>query len=155
MESVVWSKHATPEQTIVLGGEMAEAKRLAKMEANPDISADRLPHYAGYLQAQVGLIRASAYVGMVTRPGERRCVPGIFEVVHLPENGVHAHAHVVLSEDYAEAIKAQMSLDGSPGAENMSKKQAFPVAVNMLLATMELTGFFCHNGDHIPCAAIV
>ncbi len=134
---------------------MAEAKRLAKMEANPDISADRLPHYAGYLQAQVGLIRASEYVGVVTRPGERRCIPGLFEVVHLPENGVHAHAHVVLAEDYADAIKAQMSLDGSPGAENMSKKQAFPVAINMLLATMELTGFFCHNGDHIPCSAIV
>lgn len=155
MESVVWGKHATPEQTIVLGFEMAEAKRLAKMEADPDISADRLPCYAGYLQAEVGLIRANAYLGVATRPGERRCIPDLFDVVHLPENGVHAHAHVVLSENYVDAIKIQMSLDGSPGVENVTKKLAFPMAINMLLATLELSGFFCHNGDHVPCSAIV
>jgi len=176
VESVVWGKYATPEQTIVLGIEMAEAKRLAKLEADPDISPDRLPYYAGYLQAEVGLIRANAYLGVATLPGERRCIPDLFEVVHLPENGVHVvlffsvflcvfclekkggsppPAHVVLSENYVDAIKVQMTLDGSPGAENITKKLAFPVAINMLLATLELSGFFCHNGDHIPCSAIV
>lgn len=129
---------------------MAGEKRAVKLEANPGLSIERLPVYAGYFEGEVDLIRARDFVGVPTELGERRCVPDVYEVVHYPENGVKAHAHIILLEDYIDAIKKQMDIDGTAGADNMTKKLAFPAAINMLIATMERNGFFCHNGDLVP-----
>lgn len=150
MESVIWDKYCTPEETLVVGEKHAQKKRDEKLARDPDLSAELLPSYAGYFEAEVGLIRASAFVGRATAIAEARCVPGVYEVVHFPEHGLHAHAHIVLLDTYIEAIKTQMRIDQAPGVELMGKKLAFPAAVDMLLTTMEAAGFFCHDGDHIP-----
>ena len=151
MESVLWGKYATPDETIALGEEMVAQSRATKLLKNPDLPINMLPVYAGFMEGEVGLIRAKEFVGVPTIPGERRCVPDVYDVVHLPENGVKAHAHIVLLDGYIEAIKSQMRVDGSAGVDLMTRKLAYPAAIGMLVSTMEAAGFFCHNGDHIPC----
>jgi len=154
VESVIWDKYSKPSETIALGEDAAAAKRAAKLAATPEIPPDLLPVYAGYLEGSVSLIRAHSFKGVATELGERRCVPGVYEVEHLPEGGVHAHAHIILLDGYVDALRRQMTIDGSPNVGALGKKQAFPAAINMLTSTMESSGFYCHNGDHLPAPMV-
>jgi len=148
-ESIHWEKYATPAQTLAHGEKQAEKKRAEKLAKTPDLGEEQLPLYAGYLEGLVGLIRAEAYKDVATSPGEIRCYAGLYSVVHLPENGDDAHGHIVLSEDYFDVIKQQMAVDGKLDPETMTKKLAFPAAIQILLATFEQSGFFCHDGTHL------
>lgn len=154
MESVIWGKYSSPSHTIALGEESAKEKRAAKLAKSPEMDKNLLPVYAGYIEGSVALIRATQFRGVATQVGEPRCVPGVYDVEHLPEGGVHAHAHIILLDDYIDALKRQMEIDGSPGASALGKKQAFPAAIHMLTATMEANGFFCHDGEYIPAPMV-
>ncbi len=154
MESVIWDRYSEPSETIALGEKAASGKRAAKLAVTPDISPHLLPVYAGYLEGSVSLIRARDFEGVATELGERRCVPGVYEVEHLPEDGVYAHAHIILLDGYVDALRRQMTIDGTSSASMLGKKQAFPAAINMLTSTMESSGFYCKNGDYLPAPMI-
>lgn len=60
---------------------------------------------------------------------------------HEPENGVFAHAHIVLNASFLDAMRQTVLLDLGPGvAARLSEKQARQHAIHMLVRVFERFG---------------
>lgn len=109
----------------------------ARLAEKGKLVVENQPTYAGYCEALVDLIRARSYVGRIV--SEIRCIPGVFDVTHHPENGNSAHCHLELLPSFLEAIQEQGVIDGNVAATSqLDKKSGRVFAINMLCAVFEL-----------------
>jgi hypothetical protein len=137
-ESVIWSARETVEESHRRGVEKAERDADAKRARIPDISADDIPAYVGFLEASVARIRGA---GPFPDGDEDYCTPAVFEVEHVPEPSFFSHSHIQLNADFLEVLKAQIKIDGTPpGGGELTEKKGRVHAINMLIRVFELAG---------------
>lgn len=118
-----------------LGVLKAERDATLKKEKKPDLPEDEIPRYVGFFPALVGRVRGSHH------QDEFYCEPGVFDVEHEPENGVHAHSHIVLLDGFLEIIRVRMEKKLGPKlAAVLDQKKARQHAINMLVGVVEHAG---------------
>lgn len=148
MESVLWSRLVNEDETLELGRTKAQADRDRKIAERGDLPDEDTPVYIGYFEGSVALIR-----GRPTDDANKeaiRCAPGVFDVEHVPEADVFAHAHIELLGDFLEALKRQMRADGLPGGDGeLGNKNGRVHAINMLVSVFESGGLWKADGSRM------
>ncbi|WP_313456756.1 hypothetical protein [Stenotrophomonas sp.] len=147
VESVLWERHCDQEACAELGRVKAQADRERRLSSHPETLEEDLPTYVGFFGTEAGRVRGTFC------DDDYYCEPGVFSVEHEPENGVFAHAHIVLNDGFLDSMRQSVSLDLGPNvAARLSEKQARQHAIHMLVRVFERLGLSQIGGQLVPLA---